>query len=77
MVHLYLINDNENTFNYVWAALMKHVKHDPIQAEQCCMITDNNGRCHIKSGEIVEMTNLKRTLIDLGLNIELRTELHA
>jgi hypothetical protein len=56
---------------------MKHVKHDPIQAEQCCMITDNNGRCHIKSGEIVEMTNLKRTLIDLGLNIELRTELHA
>ena len=75
-VHLFLINDHENTFKYVWAVLMEHLKHNPIQAEQCCLITDNVGQCHIKSGDVVEMTKTKEKLIELGLKVELRQEIN-
>lgn len=75
-VHLFLINDNENTFKFVWAALMEHLKHNPLQAEQCCLITDNVGQCHIKSGDVVEMTKAQEKLTTLGLKVELRQELN-
>ena len=44
---LILINDNFNSFDYVIDCLTALCDHDMIQAEQCALITHNNGRCKI------------------------------
>lgn len=68
---LILKNDNENTYLFVIAALMKFCDHDKEQAEQCAIITNNNGKCDIKSGNFVEMMELQNELVDIGLEVEL------
>ena len=68
---MYLINDNTNSFSYVWATIMEHVHSNPIQAEQICQITNDNGRCHIKSGDVIELLELREILVEKGLKVEL------
>jgi len=77
MMHLYLFNDNDNSFNYVYAALMKYVKHVPTQAEQSCMIAHNNGKCHIKQGDMFDLQKIKQDLEGAGLKVELKQEMYA
>ena len=62
-------NDNENDFAYVMACLIRFCNHDPIQAEQCALITHNNNECSIKSGSWDEMYNLTEELLNLGLKV--------
>ena len=73
--HLYLIDDNVNGFKHVWAVLMENIHRNPFQAEQICMITHNVGKCHIKSGDIMELIELEQVLVDKGLKVELHKEL--
>ena len=40
---LRLKNDNKNSYDYVMAVLIKVCYHELIQAEQCAIITHNNG----------------------------------
>jgi ATP-dependent Clp protease adapter protein ClpS len=62
--HLYLLDDNNHTFNYVYAALMQILKHMPTQAEQCCLIAHNHGKAHIKQGDIIEIQKFQQELLE-------------
>jgi hypothetical protein len=77
MKHLYLYNDREHSFLYVLTALREHVGHQPFQAEQCCMIAHENGKCHIKQGDFMELHEIKKKLENLNLKVELKDELYV
>jgi len=49
-LHIYLLNDEQNSFEYVVKVLMSLCGHNYYQAEQCAMITHNTGKSHIYSG---------------------------
>ena len=68
---LILHNDTENKYLYVMAVLSKYCDHDREQAEQCAIIAHNNGVCAIKSGNFLDMMELKVQLDDLGLKVEM------
>jgi ATP-dependent Clp protease adaptor protein ClpS len=77
MKHLYLYNNNLNSFKKVWVALREHAGHHPHQAEQCCLIAHENGKCHIKQGEFMELHEIQKKLEKLNLKVELKDELYA
>lgn len=64
---LVLHNDNIHDFLYVVACLIRYCNHEPLQAEQCALITHNKGKCTVKSGDILELLELKTNLEDLDL----------
>ena len=68
---LILKNDEENSYLFVIAALMRFCGHGKEQAEQCAVIAHNNGRCDITSGNIIDMMELQAEMIELGLEVEL------
>ncbi len=53
------------------ACLVKVCGHDSVRAEQCALITHNVGKCQIKSGDFLNMFELKSELQDLSLKVEL------
>lgn len=66
---LILYNDEVNTFDFVIETLVDVCGHEPLQAEQCALITHLNGKCAVKSGTFDElkppydeMTNRKLTV---------------
>lgn len=66
---LILYNDEVNTFDFVIETLVDVCGHEPMQAEQCALITHLNGKCAVKSGTFDElkppcdeMTNRKLTV---------------
>ena len=66
---LILYNDDVNTFDFVIETLVDVCGHEPLQAEQCALITHLNGKCAVKSGTFDElkppydeMTNRKLTV---------------
>jgi ATP-dependent Clp protease adaptor protein ClpS len=62
-------NDDEHDFPYVMACLIRLCSHDPIQAEQCALITHNTSKCVIKNGSWNDMDNLSQELLYLGLKV--------
>lgn len=74
--HLYLYNDHEHSFNYVWTALIEVLGQLPLQAEQCCLIADEKGKCHIKqSNDIIEINNYAKELNEnFNLKVEILTK---
>ena len=70
---LVLYNDDVHDFLYVMACLVRYCKHQPLQAEQCAVIADHNGKCSVKSGDFLEMLELKSNFEEL----ELITEIEA
>jgi len=70
---LVLHNDNHHDFLYVIACLIRYCQHEPIQAEQCALITHNAGKCSIKSGNFDEMFEIKSQLENLDLKIEMES----
>lgn len=71
---LYLIDDNVNSFNYVYATLMKDLKMLPIQAESCCQIAHNVGKCHIKSGDVLDLIAIQEKLERKNIKTEIVNE---
>jgi ATP-dependent Clp protease adaptor protein ClpS len=69
--HLVLYNDNEHTYNYVTASLIRFCRHDFLQAEQCAVITNNVGKCVIKQGDIMELLQIQENLDRLNLKTEI------
>lgn len=68
-----LYNDDNNTFDYVVACLIKFCGHTLIQAEQCALIAHNKGECQIASGtfdEIYTLINTFHELVDITCAIE-------
>jgi len=68
---LILKNDDENSYLFVIAALMRFCGHGKEQAEQCAVIAHNNGKCDITSGNLLDMMELQSEMIEIGLEIEL------
>jgi ATP-dependent Clp protease adaptor protein ClpS len=68
---LILKNDNENSYLFVIAALMRYCGHEKEQAEQCAVIAHNNGKCDITSGNLLDMMELQSEMIEIGLEIVL------
>ena len=52
--NLVLFNDEFNTFDFVIETLIDICGHEPLQAEQCTLITHYKGKCSVKSGDIDE-----------------------
>ena len=68
---LILHNDSENSYLYVMACLVKVCDHDSVQAEQCALITHNVGKCQIMSGNFLNMFDVKQSLQELSLKVEI------
>ena len=66
-----IYNDDVNSYDYITACLIRMCKHDPIQAEQCAVVAHNIGKCSVKSGNYLDMYDLKSTFDDLDINCEL------
>lgn len=66
-----LYNDDEHSFDFVVASLIKFCNHDLKQAEQCALITDKTGNCDIFSGNFDEVFDTKVNLDNLGLKVDL------
>ena len=69
---LVIYNDNVNSYQYVMASLIRFCKHEPLQAEQCVIIANNNGKCFVKSGDFLEMFDLKNTFDNLDIKTEIQ-----
>ncbi len=64
---LILLNDDVHTFEYVIRALIEVCSHDPVQAEQCTLITHYKGKCEVSSGELEKLRAQRRSLAERGL----------
>jgi len=67
---LILFNDDENSFAYVMACLIKFCGHDPHQAEQCALVADLAGQCTIKHGCWAQIDTIKEFLEAQGLKVK-------
>lgn len=68
---LVLFNDDFNSFDHVIDCLVAICEHDPIQAEQCALITHFNGRCVIKNANTEDLLYLKNDLQHYNLDAEI------
>jgi ATP-dependent Clp protease adaptor protein ClpS len=68
---LVLYNDDIHDFLYVVACLIRFCNHEPLQAEQCAIIADSNGKCSVKTGDFLEMLELKTNFETLDLITEI------
>lgn len=69
---LYLVNDDVNTFDHVVDSLVAICKHEPIQAEQCALLTHYKGVCEIKRGKYKDLIKMADGLMDRQLRIDLQ-----
>ena len=68
---LVLFNDDFSSFDHVIDCLIAICEHDPIQAEQCALITHLNGRCVIKNGNTEDLLYLRNDLQHYNLDAEI------
>jgi ATP-dependent Clp protease adaptor protein ClpS len=68
---LILKNDDENSYLFVIAALMRYCGHGKEQAEQCAVIAHNKGKCDITSGSFLDMMELQTEMTEIGLEVEM------
>jgi ATP-dependent Clp protease adaptor protein ClpS len=69
---LVMYNDNENSFPYIMACLIKFCSHNPVQAEQCALIAHNKGECSIKTGDFLEIFDIHNDFE----KVNIKTEIH-
>lgn len=68
---LFLINDDYNSFDHVVDCLTAICDHDPIQAEQCALLTHYKGSCEIFIGDNADLEPMQEDLALYGLNVEI------
>jgi len=73
-LHLYLLDDDENTFEHVITTLMQYCNHNYFQACQCASIVHTNGIIEVKSGFIPDIFAVYLRLTQQGLSVELRKD---
>lgn len=66
-----IYNDDVNSYQYIMASLIRFCKHEPIQAEQCAVLAHMTGKCAVKSGDFLEMFDLKNTFDGLDIKSEI------
>jgi len=67
-----MYNDNEHSFQYIMASLIKYCAHHPHQAEQCALIAHNKGECIIKTGNFDEVFEIQEKLNKLEIKSEIK-----
>ena len=70
---LVLINDDYNSFDYVIKALVEVCGHDPLQAEQCAVITHFKGSCEVKAGSVKILVGMRNRLSNRDLSSEINS----
>ncbi len=70
---LVLFNDDHNTFEHVIESLVEVCGHDPVQAEQCAVITHFKGSCEVKSGNLNLLNGMLKSLSSRDLNSEIKS----
>lgn len=70
---LVLYNDDFNTFEHVIRCLVEICGHDPVQAEQCAVITHFKGNCDIKQGGKRMLLAMSRNLKERNLVSEVKS----
>ena len=73
-LHILLLNDDVNEFEYVIKALMSICGHNYYQAHQCALLVHSTGDCYIYSGLGAEPLIIYEQLVKSGLNVELKTK---
>ena len=68
---LILHNDDFNKLDWVIYCLIDICQHTLEQAEQCTMITHNNGKCVIKISDEETLLGMKAGLLTRQLNVTL------
>jgi ATP-dependent Clp protease adaptor protein ClpS len=68
---IYLINDDHNSFDHVIEVLMLVCKHEPIQAEQCALLTHHKGSCEVKVGPFEKLIPIYDGLTSNGLTAKI------
>lgn len=71
MKDLVVYNDDFNTFDHVIKTLVKVCKHSAEQAEQCAYIIHYRGKCAVKNGTLEELTPMKRSICDAGIDAKI------
>ena len=66
-----LYNDDEHSFQYIMACLVRLCNHTPIQAEQCALIADSTGKVDVKSGNFNEMYDILSTFSELNIEVSI------
>lgn len=68
---LVIYNDHVNSYQYIMASLIRFCKHEPLQAEQCALLAHMTGKCAVKSGDFMDMFELKNTFDGLDIKSEI------
>ncbi|NOY51213.1 MAG: ATP-dependent Clp protease adaptor ClpS [Chlorobi bacterium] len=68
---LILFNDDVNTFEFVIDSLIEVCEHNPMQAENCAMITHFKGRCPVMSGSFKDLEPYHKALSKRQLTVEI------
>ena len=68
---LILFNDDEHSFEYVTACLIKFCGHSPQQAEQCALVTDLAGQCTVKHGCWAQISTMLESLQSVDLKVKM------
>tara|TARA_R100001230_G_C5472420_1_gene26750 strand:+ start:55 stop:294 length:240 start_codon:yes stop_codon:yes gene_type:complete len=72
-MNLYLLNDNENSIEYVMQSLKSFIPMcNVLRAEQIAMIVHNTGECDIYSGFAPEIYMIYAAFQKAGLNVQIR-----
>jgi ATP-dependent Clp protease adaptor protein ClpS len=66
---LILHNDDYNTFDFVIDTLIEVCDHDPLQAEQCALVTHFKGKCTVKSGTFKQLEPPSVEMSRRGLSV--------
>lgn len=70
---LVLFNDDHNTFEHVIESLVEVCGHDPVQAEQCAVITHFKGSCEVKTGNLNILNGMCKSLNSRDLSSEIKS----
>jgi|TARA_S200000501_G_C20512389_1_gene607547 ATP-dependent Clp protease adapter protein ClpS len=71
MAKLYLLNDNEHSFEDVIRVLRKYLSFPITQGQSIANIVHNNGKCDIYNGDIIMVENLYELFRNEGFNVEI------
>jgi ATP-dependent Clp protease adaptor protein ClpS len=69
---LIIYNDDVHSFAYIMACLIRFCDHTNTQAEQCAIIANNNGKCHVKSGSYLDLVEISNTFDKLDIMSEVQ-----
>lgn len=69
---LIIYNDDVHSYAYIMACLIKFCNHTNVQAEQCALIANNNGKCHVKSGTFLDLYVISNTFETLNIKNEVQ-----